>query len=74
MGEWRRIFDLSLGPHDFFGGALLWDGTIGRVGAMWAEVGENISTTSVSAHFFEGGEAEPSEGCSYLPRVALEKG
>ena len=53
MGEWRRIFDLSLGPHDFFGGALLWDGTIGRVGAMWAEVGENISTTSVSAHFFE---------------------
>ena len=21
-----------------------------------------------------GGEAEPSEGCSYLPRVALEKG
>ena len=54
MGEWRRIFDLSLGPHEFFGGALLWDGTIaGRVGAMWAEVGENISTTSVSAHFFE---------------------
>ena len=21
----------------------------------------------------QGGEAEPSEGCSYLPRVALEK-